>query len=717
MIYIAGVGVLEPRGKLKRFLKKQKSIKDFIKDFVNRTSAFDMYARTKKLLDVTQRTIPNIPINSIFWPTGANRFAVGVFLVTERAASYIFAMSAYDSRQTVAYDLISTDVAGFSSHCFAQLAAQSPSQTPSGGVPDRLASDPAEAAAIMASGTASINLMPVPVVVTQRSRFFEPFKYQSYFATWMIPIIYIPIVDNENIRVRDEYISGRADGFGLLIMTDHRFLWHFISIPQALFASLEMNDCYFNWYKLLNLLRGFLMPEQTSTDKLTPYGRSFFVDTIDPIDAESDDPCKLKAENPNKIEFDDDRAYWGPPIDLWSEGIDLTLAEMFALIEQSLSKRLLFHPNWQVEFVNSVVARKRMIRNLLMFTPRVVYPNEDLFGELEVAPPPKDTRFTSELPIQSGGLIKNYPTASIEINPDTGAINVRNDRMLPTPEPRYPITLPHMIEVVGSLYLTPDNEIRKPTPSNDGALYYPLQYTYYRAILASKDQVKVPDPDQYDWLEDGDFLPRSYDPVGNLTTYQIFQNIFIPGPLMGLNSKANYDVSKLRILTTHLCTVWTEADFTKKETKDESPWHINKKPSWKLGRAIVRDFIGWCLFPFTWHFKNACYWPLTGYEDYLLIRSNGSVYVKGYHAHLISGKTGIKYVGWQSPAAVSNVVKPHALLDGKIHHIDGSEDSPIQGAVVGAYPKGGTIEIPGFTLNGQKLRAKATIWSAIEPPQ
>jgi len=792
MIYVAGSSVIHPSKKLMKFINKQYPIKGIIKDILKFHSRLDTVAVTGKLVGHYVSWLPSkLPINSIFWPVGSMRFGVGVFLVSEEVADIVFAKSLGASRKTLCYDNVTSgvlldgclmslerwmerqhnDEMNWSEEEEGEGREEEEEEEEEGTIGDNnpLFTSWRDYNRIIASGAKAANLMPVQVIATQRHIMYEPFRYQSYFVTWMIPIAYIPLTHSHTIVDRKRYVSTREiDGVGLLVLVDQRYIWNFVYVPNEFLAVShgEGNPHYFAWDRVLSTLAMYLLPQQYRYEYLEPYGRQFFHDVVGSVrrtvtfsdprfknyKSESDLSIKPPSSvlpdssgfvteitsqdvyntsfsgildnedegdtNILEMDFDDDRAFYGPPIDMLSEGNYLTLAQAFALIEQSLFKRLLFHPNWQVELINPVSARLRFVRNLLFFAPRFAFYNQDLYQEIGVTGVTKDKALAHEFPLVSGGFVQNRSEHVVEVNKQGKLVSARS-LVMEAPNPLKTVTLPHFIEVVGNLFIL--NRFKPDTPSNDQETannpqigqFFPFSYTFYRCCLVPKDQAVIKDIENVDFLQD--VITFYYDENGNKVYMPFLANVFLPGNLFGMYKTAVVDSTTHRIITTHLTmsldyNVYLEEYGPGAEpiiTKSYSDIVLNRVPGWNLGRAVVRNFLGWLLFPFTWHFKNMNYWPLTGFEDYIVFRNNGSVYVKGMQYDFLSQRSGVRYIGHESPMWVA-VETPHKLLSSS-YHADTSDAD--YGAFVVNYNTNTYMLQRKFYIGGQPVPVLLPLWS------
>lgn len=750
MILIAGASALYCNKQFRKLIAKS-CYRSIIRNILKCDSRSVIYQQTGKHMSCLNTGMPSyIPVNSVYWPLGANRFGVGAFLVTEEAASIILATSAAQSTSTIAYDktcitsyeyykdneLINKHVpggeVGDNSLLIGKIRGSSGNKNPS--------NDEITWASIYAQHGSNNqqnvhwNLTPVPVLIAQRSWYANPLRYQAFFWALMIPIAYIPLVDSDYIINQTKFMFREIEGAGIIIMVDQRYLWKFTYIPNLFLIEPGLNNKYEGWYTILNIIKKYLAEWQYKPEHLSPYGRKFFHELIIP-NAPPLDPSVRNA-------FDDDRAFMGPPTTLASEGRDLTLAELMALVEQSLGKKLIFHPNWQIEFIEPLAARQRLMRNTLRYAPRVLYmpeeqeynssavgfteSNRELYDEAgiprpkdftreELAKPPQDIPigthvFDREFSAATGGLIANTAKRGLWVDSDNvGVESVEimyafHETAYTFPEPRYTITLPHAIQVVGNLWRLPidtvefvDQKFVWPAGELPGAspwlfparIYqfaffrmsadmpfdtvtllsriYSFRYVYYTAYLIEKSiikndnykQVVVDDKnkfdtqnmnnDRYDTLDDLHY-PFQF---GNVK-YKVFTDLHLPGTKLGAYNTIPFDFSAIRILTTNLCMM-KEGSFGSFATHPQTGKGVqkyaftNKKQSFYTGRQVARNFLAWCAFPFHWTFYECNYWPLTGFEDYIMVKQNGLVHVCGHHYKLLRKDVGVRYVGLETP--------------------------------------------------------------------
>ncbi|MEM3008598.1 MAG: hypothetical protein QXU32_11120 [Nitrososphaerales archaeon] len=687
-VYIAGISALQPNRQLKRHIRRVGGVRAFIRHLVQRDTRLDLFMRTNKMFSAAVYGMPSkIGINSLYWPVGAGRFGVGVFLVSESQASLIFSIAAaLSNKNYLMTDFVSsTTPGGTQSNCFTLQPPDSgqPAKPP-GSLPE--GNEILTANQQMKDYEAKFNLMPIPVAFTQRSIKFRPFDKQSYFATYLIPLVYVPIIESDNITDRTAYLKDDVDGCGLLLMVDQRFVWQFTPVPNEFVFLPNSNDCYFTWYRLVYLLcKLYLMPFQYEKEELDKYGRLLFYQFFEPSITNDTDPCKLSVKKRER-KFDDDRAYFGVPNDAFSFGLPYSLAEWFAIIEQSLSKKMLFHPNWQIEFVNPLNARFRMLRNLLLFTPRVVFDNKKLREELGWTEIEDQHKFAHEFPIIGGGLADSISkTVLEEYTPGPFGVRPKPERLQENPEPRHLMFVPHVIEVVGHKWESADTEKDNPDINEDAGSLKPFGHVYYRACLVPQDKARIADPNTVEFPEEEKYFYKLDNKI-----YTWSYSAFLPGSHLSTEQKAILDYSVYRIMTSHLCLINTKPDTSGEEVsdpKEESKYHVNRPVSVRLGRLIVRDWLAWYAFPFTWEFGAMNYWPLTGYEDYIVFKSNGRVRIVGHQSKMISMKTGTKYVGWESPWMNYNDEQQHILLDDTAH-ADGSGEGPNDGGIVSVSPGG-----------------------------
>ncbi|MEM3008507.1 MAG: hypothetical protein QXY15_10700, partial [Candidatus Nitrosotenuis sp.] len=253
------------------------------------------------------------------------------------------------------------------------------------------------------------------------------------------------------------------------------------------------------------------------------------------------------------------------------------------------------------------------------------------------------------------------------------------------PEPRHFMFVPHIIEVVGHKWEAVDTSKDNPDINEDAGSLFPFGYVYYRACLVPQAKARIADPNTVEFPEEEKYFYKIDDKL-----YKWSYSAFLPGSHLSTEQNVALDFSVYRIMTSHLCIIKVKPEDNEEEVtdpKEESKTHVNRPVSVRLGRLIVRDWLSWYAFPFTWEFAAMNYWPLTGYEDYIIFRNNGRVRVVGHQPKLISMKTGTKYVGWESPWLTYNDGNKHKLLD-DINHADGSGDSPEDGGVPGVSPGG-----------------------------
>lgn len=745
MIFIAGISALQCTKSLRRLIKKS-CYKSIIKNILKTDNIHTIYEQTGKHLSCLNTGMPSyLPVNTVYWPNGANRFGIGAFLVTEEAASIIISTSLSKSPTTIAYDkLCATNNEYFTEDGL--YNKKMPLLTSGDTNPliktimkrddSNITDDDITWVSVRAQhdGKTHWNTMPLPVLITQRSWFANPLRYQAFFWALMIPIAYIPLIDSDNIVSRNEFRARYYEGCGILIMVDQRYLWKFTYIPNLLLIRPESNRQYEKWYDILNIIKKYLGPWQYEDIFLSRYNRKFFHEYIN----EKEKPDAANTPFPT---YDDDRALLGPPVNLASEGRDLTLAELMALVEQSLGKKLILHPNWQVEFIDPISARKRLLKNTLLYAPRVLYSpddssynssvgdtnisNSELYKEAGINRPPDPTKEQliegmknigpdeifcgREFPITSGGLIANTAKRGLWVDEgEFGGQPVRtvyawHELAYVFPEPRYAITLPHTLQVVGSFWRIPvetvefiDSHFRWPADTAPTSPWmfpariyqftffrmatnmpfdtvellsrvFPFHYTYYTAYLVERDIATNKDMkqivvDDYNKFTTKNLLLDRYDTLDDLkykismngVEYKIYADIHLPGTKLGMYRFAPFDFSTIKILTTNACII-KEGKAGSFITDPLTGGAIkkyafnNRKQSFMTGRAVARNFLAWCAFPFHWTFNECNYWPLTGFEDYISVNERGIVRVCGHHYKMLRKDIGVRYVGLDTP--------------------------------------------------------------------
>jgi len=251
VITIGGVPVLHPHNVqdsddkdfLMSFVEQNVSISKILHDLVDNRKLERFFINGCNVANLFD-TVPPLKVNELYWPVGASRFGCLCALMSERAASLVFAMSEL------------WNICG-NSEPF--LNVSSWSETIENVLPSEGVTSPG-ASVVVNNALRKLGisrpfgeLKPVPVMIWGRAPTEAPAFGVGFVRTAMYPIMYIPLTQFEN------YVSPDFDGVGLLILVDQRFLYRFMWVDSVI---VDDNN-YFVWKtSVLNAVRKHLHPFQ-----------------------------------------------------------------------------------------------------------------------------------------------------------------------------------------------------------------------------------------------------------------------------------------------------------------------------------------------------------------------------------------------------------------------------------------------------------------------
>lgn len=654
MFSIAGVPVLNPEEQfghdkgpsfkhLYEWANTNKNLWQILKDLIKPIPRLDTLATKGHLLQQVFESIPFVGINELYWPVGAQNIGVAYVLLSEKAASLVFALSD-------ALNPMDDNPCKSNSFCplrggemeFCPPKPETPQASPGSGGASSFINTMIDLFPDDWNENEVRPLRPVPIMIWNRPLIMAPAFGTDFVRTAMYPLLYIPLTQFEAFALNPEF-----DGVGVLLLVDQRFLWRFMLLKDD-YISHGSNKNYFNWYKIMGLiLPQYLMSFQYMQPDNPTLNQKVWHDYIDGT-AEVEEPDEHDPDQTPIVH--DDRALMGPSVNLKTYGARYSIAEFFALIEQALQKRLVFKYGWQISFVNSIAARLLYLRNMVLFAPSFVYSNDSIFEELCVDD--KGLISYKEKPIYQGGV--PFYWNRFEVNEEGLITNIKlrlDARMI--------MPIPQRVRVFGDGYYTTSDPSDEDFGAEDWGLLAPFSVSLWSdAVVEADSNVIVP-------------FGLFKNPLGCGGFLQAKARRYLKAPAQ----KTEYP-----IYTTCTALIKVSSNNEIQNNNGEENFEIlNKKRVEAYAKQYVRNWLYWNIVPTAIQFKRICRWPLTGLEH--AVRYDG---VLGFtavvpHTQQRYQPGGVAYSG-ANPPDKANVAIKHRLLS--YAHSDTCEEKPIKNALI-----------------------------------